>query len=57
LHMATDYTAYDGVEVTGKIRKVFSRGELIVDGDHCLAQRGRGRYLHRRLDLSPQAWL
>jgi dihydropyrimidinase len=52
LHMATDYSAYDNIEITGKIVKVFSRGELIVDGDCCLAERGRGRYLHRRLDLS-----
>ena len=49
LHMATDWSAYEGVEVTGKIRKVFSRGELIIDGEECLGQPGRGRYLHRRL--------
>ncbi|MFC1660010.1 dihydropyrimidinase [Gemmatimonadota bacterium] len=49
LHMATDWAAYDGIEVTGKIEKVFSRGELIVDGETFLGQPGRGRYLHRRL--------
>jgi dihydropyrimidinase len=49
LHMATDWSAYEGVDVTGKIRKVFSRGELIIDGEECLGQPGRGRYLHRRL--------
>jgi dihydropyrimidinase len=51
LHMATDWCAYEGVEVTGKIRKVFSRGELIIDGDSCLGTPGRGRYLHRRLNV------
>jgi dihydropyrimidinase len=51
LHMATDWSAYEGIEITGKIRKVFSRGELIVDGDDCLATPGRGRYLHRRLNV------
>jgi dihydropyrimidinase len=49
LHMATDWTAYDNMEITGKIVKVFSRGEIIIDGDRCLARKGRGRYLHRRL--------
>jgi len=52
LHMATDYSSYEDIEVTGKIRKVFSRGELIIDGDECRAEKGRGRYLHRKLDMS-----
>ena len=52
LHMASDWSAYDDIEITGKIEKVFSRGELIIDGEKCLARKGRGRYLHRRLDLS-----
>jgi len=51
LHMATDWSAYEGLEVTGRIRKVFSRGELIVDGEELLGIPGRGRYLHRRLDV------
>jgi dihydropyrimidinase len=52
LHMAADWSAYENIEVTGKIEKVFSRGELIIDGEKCLARKGRGRYLHRRLALS-----
>ena len=24
--------------------------DLIIDGDRCLARKGRGRYLHRKLD-------
>jgi len=51
LHMATDWSAYEGIEITGKIRKVFSRGELLIDGDECLGTPGRGRYLHRRLNV------
>jgi len=50
LHMATEYSAYEGIEVTGKIVQVYSRGALIVDGEECLAEKGRGRYLHRKLD-------
>ncbi len=52
LHMASDWSAYEDINVTGKIEKVFSRGELIIDGEQCLAQKGRGRYLPRRLDFS-----
>jgi dihydropyrimidinase len=50
LHMATDWSAYEGIEITGKIQKVFSRGELLIDGEQCLGAPGRGKYLHRRLD-------
>jgi len=49
-HMAADWSAYEGIKITGKIKKVFSRGELIVDGESCFAQKGRGRYLHRKLN-------
>lgn len=52
LHMAADWSAYENIPITGKIIKVFSRGELIIDGDRCLARKGRGRYLRRKLDLS-----
>ena len=48
-HSCNDWHAYEGIEITGKIRQVYSRGELIIDGEKCLAQKGRGRYLHRQL--------
>jgi len=50
LHMASNYTSYEGVEVTGKVAKVFSRGELIVDGEDFLGTPGRGRFLPCELD-------
>jgi dihydropyrimidinase len=49
LHMATDWSAYEGIKIKGKIKKVFSRGELIIDDNRCLAQKGRGKYIYRRL--------
>ncbi len=55
LHMASDWTAYEDIEIKGKIVNVYSRGELIIDGDRCFAEKGRGRYLHRKLDLSLRA--
>ncbi len=48
-HSSNDWHAYEGIDVTGKIQKVFSRGDLIIDGEKCLAKKGRGRYLHRTL--------
>jgi len=50
LHMATDWTAYQNIEVTGKIEMVFSRGDLIINGNKFLDEKGRGRYIHRRLE-------
>jgi dihydropyrimidinase len=49
LHMAADWSAYEGIKVTGRVKKVFSRGELIIDGGRCLAERGRGQFVFRRL--------
>ena len=57
LHMAADWSAYEDIPITGKIVKVFSRGELIIDGDKCLAEKGRGRFLHRKIDSSIRASL
>jgi dihydropyrimidinase len=48
-HSCNDWHAYEGFEISGQIRQVYSRGELVIDGQECLAQKGRGRYLHRRL--------
>jgi dihydropyrimidinase len=48
-HSNNDWHAYEGIEISGQIRRVYARGELIIDGDDCLAEKGRGRYLHRKL--------
>lgn len=50
LHMAADWSAYEGLPVTGKVVKVWSRGELIVDGEELRGRPGRGRYLRRTLE-------
>jgi dihydropyrimidinase len=51
LHMRTDYSPYQDWTVTGSPALVFSRGELLVDGDRFLGKAGRGRFLKR----SPRA--
>ncbi len=45
--MNTDYSMFEGWQVRGNVAKVFSRGELVVDGPHFIASPGRGRFLHR----------
>ena len=48
-HSNNDWHAYEGLKISGKIQKVLSRGELIIDGDDCLGTKGRGQYIHRKL--------
>jgi len=44
----TDYNLYEGWELTGFPEKVFLRGELIVDREAWLGQRGMGNFLSRQ---------
>jgi dihydropyrimidinase len=44
-HMNCDYSAYEGMKVQGRIMKVFSRGEMIVDGDAWHGRAGRGQFV------------
>lgn len=46
-HSNVDYSLYEGFEVTGKVEKVFLRGDLIVDGDQWLGRTGGGCYQKR----------
>lgn len=50
LHHTSDFTPYEGMEVTGTVRQVLSRGRVIVRDGAWLGQRGDGRYVDRRLD-------
>lgn len=44
----TDYNLYEGWELTGYPRKVYLRGQLIVDDERWLGRRGMGRFLPRK---------
>lgn len=46
-HMNLDYSAYEGMEVTGAVRTVISRGDVIVDNGAFVGRQGRGRYVRR----------
>jgi dihydropyrimidinase len=45
--MATDYSMFEGWQVKGNARDVFSRGELVVEDGKWIGQTGRGRFLKR----------
>ena len=46
-HSRVDYSLFEGWTLRGAIRKVFSRGELIVDGATWRGRSGAGRFLKR----------
>lgn len=46
-HMNLDHSAYEGMQITGGVKTVISRGEVIVDNDTFVGRKGRGRYLRR----------
>lgn len=46
-HMRTDYSVYEGFEVTGKVESVLLRGEVIVADDTYQGRAGDGDYLSR----------
>ncbi len=46
-HMNVDYSAYEGHEVTGKVKKVLLRGKLAIDDSKCLVEKGEGRFVKR----------
>ena len=48
-HMNIDHSAYEGIEVTGGVDTVMSRGRTIIDGGRYLGRPGDGRYLRRGL--------
>jgi dihydropyrimidinase len=46
-HMNVDYSAYEGWQLTGKVKKVILRGKLVIDDAKCLAQKGYGNFIKR----------
>jgi dihydropyrimidinase len=52
-HMRVDYSMFEGVEVEGVPRQVYSRGKLIVDGDKFLGRAGQGQFLKRQASNLP----
>ncbi len=49
-HMNVDYSAYEGLPVTGQVKIVLSRGSIIVENGCFVGRPGAGRFLHRGLN-------
>jgi dihydropyrimidinase len=46
-HSRADYTLFEGRKVRGRVKKVWSRGAMVVDGDEWLGRPGQGHYVKR----------
>jgi len=46
-HSRVDYSLFEDRQVTGRVKKVFLRGEMIVDGAEWLGHSGGGHYIPR----------
>ncbi len=46
-HMNVDYSAYEGVEVTGKVKTVFLRGKVAIHNNEVRVGKGYGRFVRR----------
>jgi dihydropyrimidinase len=48
--MRTDYSCYEGMEVSGGVDTVLSRGRVIISDDQYRGKKGDGQYLVRDLN-------
>lgn len=46
-HMNVDYSAYEGWELKGKVKTVILRGEIAIENDLCLINKGHGKFIKR----------
>ena len=49
LHHTSDYTAFEGLEVSGAVRSVFVRGRPVIRDGLFVGQRGYGCFVERRI--------
>jgi dihydropyrimidinase len=49
-HMNVDYSAYEGMEISGQVETVLSRGRVIVDDGSWRGDSGHGTFLARSLN-------
>ena len=46
-HMNVDYSGYEGWELTGKVKTVLLRGQVVIDNNECKVEKGYGRFVKR----------
>ncbi|HJZ28917.1 MAG TPA: dihydropyrimidinase [Streptosporangiaceae bacterium] len=49
-HMNVDYSAYEGLEITGRVVTTLSRGRVVIDDGRYLGRTGDGTFLARGLN-------
>ncbi len=49
LHHTSDYTAFEGLAVSGAVRSVYVRGRAVIRDSIFVGQRGFGQFVERRL--------
>jgi dihydropyrimidinase len=49
LHHTSDYTPYEGIDVSGAVRDVFVRGRAVIEDRRFVGDRGWGRSVVRRM--------
>ena len=47
-HMNVDYSAYEGWQVTGKVKTVLLRGKVAIENGQCLVDKGYGKFVKRK---------
>lgn len=47
-HMNVDYSGYEGWKVTGKVKTVLLRGQVAIENNNCLLEKGYGKFIKRR---------
>jgi dihydropyrimidinase len=50
LHHTSDYTPYEGFELTGAVRSTIVRGAYVVRDGVFVGRRGHGRFVERELE-------
>ncbi len=46
-HMNVDYSGYEGWQVTGKVKTVLLRGQVVIDNNECKVSKGYGQFVKR----------
>lgn len=46
-HMNVDYSAYEGWELTGKVKTVLLRGKVAIEDNDCKLEKGYGKFVKR----------
>lgn len=46
-HMNVDYSGYEGWQLTGKVKTVLLRGQVVIDNNECKVSKGYGQFVKR----------